>query len=124
MTSAKVQLTDVVNFLHRLNLLLVQHYSSKISLMVCAVKTMAVHTRKYKELQDDDARAEQVRMVARTVIQRITDQLKVVRQKTVLSKEDAQKMIEYVQSELKSLELYSTAPHVIATSSSNSDLLS
>lgn len=97
-----ISLQQVVHFLHRLNMRLVHHYTSKVSLVLCAIKTMAAHTRKYNEL-DENARTRQLRLVSHTALSRFETQMTVVRNGGILSDRDKQEMIDAIASEVKIL---------------------
>lgn len=101
-TATRPQLEHVVRFLHRLNMRLVHHYSSKVSLMLCAVKTMASHTRKYNELSDCQRHA-QLRMVSTSVLKRFEKQMKIVQAGDVLTLREKQEMIDCIAKELEML---------------------
>ncbi len=96
-------LRDVVVFLHRLNMQLVQHYSSKVSLVLCAIKTMALHTKKYNEIPDQSAREHQIRVVANNVLARFKKQLSVVAKSTLLSDREKREMVDVVSREIDAL---------------------
>lgn len=95
-------LENVVKFLHWLNMRLVNHYSSKISLVLCAIKTMATHTKKYNEM-DEQTRMAQIRMVSKVVLSRFEKQMRVVASSTVLTHAEKQELINSVANEVNSL---------------------
>ena len=100
---ATPRFADVVKFLHQVNMQLVRHYSSRVSLMLCAIKTMATHTKKYNEL-DQDARYEQIKRVSQVVIARFKRQLAVVKsQKNLLTEEEKEQMISVVAHDVESI---------------------
>jgi hypothetical protein len=95
-------LEHVVRFLHRINMRLVHHYSSKVSLVLCAVKTMAAHTRKYNEL-DEESRTKQIQLVSKAVLDRFEDQMLVVAKGAILNRREKQEMIDTIAREVRSL---------------------
>jgi Poly A polymerase regulatory subunit len=123
------QLADVVKFLHRLNIRLVQHYTSRVSLMLCAIKTMATHTKKYNEL-DQATRADQIRKVSQAVITRFRKQLSVVAKGNILGPKEKNEMINIVARDIETLtaelsqqqqQQVPRHPHSSSSSSSSSN---
>jgi Poly A polymerase regulatory subunit len=95
-------LEHVVRFLHRLNMRFVSHYSSKVSLVLCAIKTMAVHIRKHNEM-DEARRVEQMQTVSKVVLARFQKQMEIVRRGNILTTKEKQDMVESVAKEVEYL---------------------
>jgi hypothetical protein len=92
-------LSEVVSFLHRLNQCLVRHYSIRVSLVLCSIKTMASHCWKYNDLTPS-ARSSQLRKISTSAVLRFQKQCTVVRQGDILTDREKREMIDTVAIEV------------------------
>ena len=112
---------SITLFLYVMNELMLTHYSSRVSLVMCAIKTMIQHTTKHDDELTYQQRKDLLAAITRTIVARFKRQYPAVKQLSALEPQARDAMILAVERDIQALQEGDNSPSAVAMLTSGDD---